>query len=103
MALHPDALEGPTARRGLWAGMDQASVMGMEMLAGILTWSLLGWLADRWLGTTPWLFGIGAMLGFAGGLYLVFLRSKRMDAREAAHELPHELPHERSDGEVSRG
>lgn len=71
------------ARRGAWTGLDQASVMGLELLAGILTWAGLGWLADRWLGTTPWLFGVGAMLGFAAGLYLVWVRSGRHDAAEA--------------------
>ncbi|MBS3942196.1 MAG: AtpZ/AtpI family protein, partial [Actinobacteria bacterium] len=44
----------------------------------------LGWLADRALGTTPWLFAIGALAGFAAGLYLVWLRAQRMDAREQA-------------------
>lgn len=72
--------------RNAWAGMDQASVMGTELLAAILTWTVLGWLADRWLGTGPWLMVAGALLGNAAGLYLVWLRSGRMDERERAME-----------------
>ena len=65
--------------RGLWLGLDQASVMGVELLAATLTWTGLGYLADRWLGTTPWLLAIGAVVGNAAGIYLVWLRSARME------------------------
>jgi F0F1-type ATP synthase assembly protein I len=51
----------------------------VELLAGILVWGGLGWLADRWLGTDPWLLAIGIMLGFAGGMVLIGLKSKRTD------------------------
>ena len=73
-----------TARRGLWTGVDQASVMGVELMAAILTWGGIGYLADRWLGTTPWLLGVGALVGYAAGLYLVYIRSERMNEAEAA-------------------
>ncbi len=58
-------------------GADQASVMSGELLAGIGTWMGIGWLADRWLDTGPWLMVIGALIGNAAGLYLVWLRSGR--------------------------
>jgi F0F1-type ATP synthase assembly protein I len=51
--------------------------MSVEFIAAILTWGGLGWLADRWLGTAPWLMGIGVLVGFGAGLYLVWLRSGR--------------------------
>lgn len=92
MTSRPDADSAARApgwkayRRGLWSGLDQSSVMGLELLAGILTWSGLGWLADRWLGTGPWLLGIGAVVGFAGGLYLVWLRSGRMEGIGATRD-----------------
>lgn len=56
-------------------GLDHSMVMSVELLSGILLWGGVGWLLDRWLGTAHWLFGIGVMLGFAAGLYLVWLRS----------------------------
>ena len=73
-----------SAQRGLWTGVDQASVMGMELMAGILTLGGLGWLADRWLGTGPWLLMLGALVGNAAGLYLIWVRRARMNAEEEA-------------------
>jgi ATP synthase protein I len=69
-------------RRGSWTGLDQASVMGVELLAATLTWAGVGWLVDRWLGTAPWFLAIGALIGNGAGLYLVWLRGSRMQARE---------------------
>lgn len=58
--------------------------MGVELIAGTLTWAGIGWLLDRWLGTGPWLLAIGALVGNAAGLYLIWLRGGRMDRAEAA-------------------
>jgi ATP synthase protein I len=80
---HGRAPSGDAARRGAWTGLDQSSVMGVELVAATLTWAGIGWLADRWLGTAPWFLAIGALVGNAAGLYLVWLRSGRMEAREA--------------------
>ncbi len=87
--LSSSAPEGrrTSVRRDLGESMvalDQGWSMGTELLSGILVLAGLGWLIDRALGTTPWLFAIGALAGFAAGLYLVWLRAQRMDAREAA-------------------
>lgn len=80
----PDARpQGASHRRGSLRGLDQSSVMGVELLAATLTWAGIGWLVDRWLGTAPWFLAIGAVLGNAAGIYLVWLRGRRMDALEA--------------------
>lgn len=71
-------------RRGALRGLDQSSVMGVELISATLTWAALGWLVDRWLGTDPWFLAIGAIVGNAAGIYLVWLRGRRMDALEAA-------------------
>ncbi len=71
-------------RRGALRGLDQSSVMGMELVSATLTWAGIGWLVDRWLGTAPWLLAAGALVGYAAGLTLVWLRARRMDALEAA-------------------
>jgi ATP synthase protein I len=76
-ATRPAGLVG--GRRELWTGMDHASIMSVELLASILTWTGLGWLADRALGTAPWFIVIGGLIGNAAGLYLVWLRSGRME------------------------
>jgi ATP synthase protein I len=62
--------------------MDHAYMMQGDLLAAILVWSGAGWLLDRVLGTRPVLLVLGALLGYAAGLYLVWLRSQRMDAEE---------------------
>ncbi len=80
----PEDRDATTHRRSAWRGVDHSNVMGVELLAATLTWAGLGWLADRWLGTGPWLLGIGAVVGNAAGLYLIWLRGARMDREEAA-------------------
>lgn len=42
-----------------------------DLLAGVILYGGLGWLADRWLGTS-YLVAVGIVLGFALGAYLVF-------------------------------
>ena len=75
--------ESASHRRGALRGLDQSSVMGVELLTATLTWAGIGWLIDGWLGTAPWFLAIGAILGNAAGIYLVWLRGRRMDAVEA--------------------
>jgi len=77
---HEDAR---TTRRGAWSGLDQSSIMGVELISATLTWAGIGWLVDRWLGTAPWFLAIGALLGNAAGIYLIWLRGARMDAAAA--------------------
>jgi ATP synthase protein I len=61
--------------------------MGVELVAAVLTWSGIGWLVDRWLGTEPWFLAVGALVGNAAGIYLIWLRSGRMqDAAVAERE-----------------
>ena len=57
--------------------MDQASIMSVELIAAILVWGGVGMGLDHWLGTRPWLLGIGVLVGFGAGLYLVWLRSAK--------------------------
>jgi F0F1-type ATP synthase assembly protein I len=85
----PDARSQAAAhRRGALRGLDQSSVMGVELLTATLTWAGVGWLLDRWLDTAPWFLAIGALLGNAAGIYLVWLRGRRMDAIEEAAARP---------------
>lgn len=66
-------------RRSAWIGLDQASIMSVELLSAVLTWAAIGWLLDRWLGSGPWLLIVGVLVGNAAGVYLVWLRSSRME------------------------
>lgn len=49
------------------------------LIAGVLVWGLLGWLADYLLGTR-FLLPIGILLGAAGAVYLVIKRFGQLGA-----------------------
>jgi len=42
--------------------------LSTELVAGVLVGAGLGWLLDRWLGTTPWGLILFLLLGFAAGV-----------------------------------
>ena len=42
--------------------------LSSEMVGGVLVGAGLGWLLDRWLGTTPWGLILFLLLGFAAGI-----------------------------------
>jgi ATP synthase protein I len=42
--------------------------LSTELVAGVLVGAGLGWLIDRWLGTSPWGLIVFLMLGFAAGV-----------------------------------
>ncbi|MGB7922342.1 MAG: AtpZ/AtpI family protein [Pyrinomonadaceae bacterium] len=41
----------------------------ISLFASVLGFLALGWLLDRWLGTSPWLLVVGIVLGSGVGLY----------------------------------
>jgi ATP synthase protein I len=52
--------------------------MGMTAIAylisGMLVWGAIGLLVDHWVGTKGIFAGIGAVVGIAGGVYLIVRR-----------------------------
>jgi ATP synthase protein I len=52
--------------------------MGMTavayLISGMLVWGGIGWLVDQWVGTRGIFAGIGAVVGIAGGVYLIVRR-----------------------------
>jgi len=44
------------------------------LIAGMAVWGFAGWLVDQWLDTRGVFFGIGVVVGAAGGVYLVVRR-----------------------------
>jgi ATP synthase protein I len=42
--------------------------LSAEFVAGILVGGAIGWLMDRWLGTSPWGLMVWLLLGFAAGV-----------------------------------
>ena len=48
--------------------------LGFEMVVPIVLFMYVGYRFDAWLGSRPWLFLLGALLGIAVGFYVMFKR-----------------------------
>jgi ATP synthase protein I len=57
------------------SALGRAFRMSTEFVAGVIAGGGLGWLFDRWLGTSPWGLIVFLMLGFAAGIYNVMRAS----------------------------
>jgi ATP synthase protein I len=58
---------------GQGAGSDSSALargmrLSAEFVAGILVGAAIGWLMDRWLGTSPWGMIVLLLFGFAAGV-----------------------------------
>jgi ATP synthase protein I len=42
---------------------------GLILFSSVISFSGVGWLLDRWLGTQPWLLISGIVLGAVAGFY----------------------------------
>ena len=51
------------------------------LISGPLLYGGLGWVADRWLGTGPWLVLLGILGGMTAAIYLVWVRYGAHDRR----------------------
>jgi ATP synthase protein I len=68
------------------SGVAQAVKLSSEFIAGVLAGAGLGWLADRFLGTSPWGLIVLLLLGFCAGT-LNILRSTGRVAENQGAEL----------------
>ncbi len=50
------------------AGYARGFRLSSELVAGVIVGAGLGWLIDRWFGTTPWGLMFFLLLGFAAGV-----------------------------------
>jgi ATP synthase protein I len=64
----------PRDDREATAGVNQGWTAVSYLIGGILVWGFVGWLIDRWLHTGGITTAIGAVLGAAGGVYLIVRR-----------------------------
>jgi len=46
-----------------------ANAAGIALFASVATFTIIGYLLDRWFGTQPWFLIGGIVLGSAGGLF----------------------------------
>jgi ATP synthase protein I len=73
---HPSASSSTPA-----VGDGEAWTVLAYLISGPLLYGGLGWLADRWLGTSPWLGLVGIVGGMALAVYLVWVRYGSHDRR----------------------
>ena len=52
--------------------------LGLEIMAGVLLGILVGWWLDGKFGWKPWGLVVGAILGLAGGMYLMIKQALGM-------------------------
>jgi ATP synthase protein I len=73
--------------------------MVAELVSGLIVGGGIGWLLDRWLGTSPWLLVVFFALGAAAGIMNVFRAAREMNAaRDKA-----EAEREAEDGSAPKG
>lgn len=77
-------VKSESATRQVAAAMGDGWIQGGSFLGSILSGTLLGYLADMWLGTEPWLVVTGIVVGSYSGFMNVWRQSKR--AEEAGRE-----------------
>ncbi len=53
------------------------STVGFSFVLAIMLGAWLGWTLDKWLGTSPWLFFLFLIFGFAAGSLNVYRTSQR--------------------------
>jgi ATP synthase protein I len=60
----PEGSDNETNRK---SGIAYAA--GITLFASVAAFCGIGWLADKWFGTSPWLLVIGIVVGSAAGLF----------------------------------
>ena len=70
----PDAMAQQDPARDTFASGDPWHAFGY-LVSGVFFYGLLGWLADRWLGTT-FLVALGVVVGAVLGVFLTWSRFK---------------------------
>ena len=61
------------------SALGRAFRMSTEFVAGVIAGGGLGWLFDRWFGTSPWGLIVLFVLGFGAGIYNVMRVSGFLD------------------------
>ncbi len=62
-----------------WKSVGDVAQVGMVLVVAIVIGLGLGYAADRWLGTKPWLTLVGLGFGIAAGFLNVFRTVKALD------------------------
>ncbi|MGD0314192.1 MAG: AtpZ/AtpI family protein [Acidimicrobiales bacterium] len=70
----------PTPGRGSdpVRGAVEFLTLGLTVAVALLVCGALGYLVDRWLGTSPWFTLVGVVLGIAAAVLLTVSRVRRL-------------------------
>ena len=68
-----------TPHRQITSAVDDGWNHGGSFFGSILSGTLLGYFADKWLGTDPWLVISGILLGAYSGFLRVWQYSKKLE------------------------
>ncbi|MGH8914356.1 MAG: AtpZ/AtpI family protein [Acidimicrobiia bacterium] len=74
-----------TPHQHVGRAVNEGWLQGGSFVGSILSGTLLGFLADEWLGTDPWLVVTGIVLGSYSGFMVMWRQAKKID------EIPREL------------
>jgi ATP synthase protein I len=84
-------LDAEMRGRGMAYGMRMAA----ELVGAVIVGGAIGWGLDKWLGSTPWLFLLFFVLGFAAGVLNVVRAYERMQkdiVARTAGNIGHSVP-----------
>lgn len=77
--MHKPLVKREPASKQVASAMSDGWMHGSSFVSSILSGTLLGYLADRWLGTEPWLLILGVALGSYSGFVKMWSYSKRAE------------------------
>ncbi|MEQ1647742.1 MAG: AtpZ/AtpI family protein [Hyphomicrobiaceae bacterium] len=69
--------ERPRASSNQGNAMAKGMRAATELIGGVVAGAGLGWVLDKWLGTTPGLFILGFLLGSAAGMLNIIRMAQR--------------------------
>lgn len=69
----------------------QGTKLALELVSGVLVGAVLGYLLDRWLGTSPWGMILLFMLGLAAG-FMNLMRAVNREASKFSQDELEALP-----------
>lgn len=81
----------PSPREVAGSAFGQGTRLALELVSGVLVGAGLGYLLDRWLGTTPWGMILLFMLGLAAG-FMNLMRAVNREASKFSQEELEALP-----------
>jgi len=65
--------------RAIFRAMSLITTMGVSIASCVGMGVFVGWLLDRWLGTSPWLILVFSLLGVVAAFKTIFELFKRVD------------------------